>query len=114
MRLIDADALEQAADKAFEHIDSPLLNHLTTYDVYSLINNAPTVDIPNYGGRLVPDPLVGWRYVERPQGKWIYAYTNGFGNRVGFCSVCENSCSPSNFCPNCGADMRGKENEDSN
>lgn len=44
MRLIDADALIQAADKMFEHIDSPLLNHLTTYDVYSLINNTPTVE----------------------------------------------------------------------
>lgn len=43
---------------------------------------------------------------DRPQGEWIYAYTNGFGNRVGFCSVCEDTCSPNNFCPNCGAKMQ--------
>jgi hypothetical protein len=35
----------------------------------AIINNAPTVTIPNYGGRIVPDILQGWRYEERSQGE---------------------------------------------
>lgn len=28
------------------------------------IDNAPTVNIPNYGGKVVPDIRDGWRYEE--------------------------------------------------
>lgn len=38
-------------------------------DIYNAIDNAPTVNIPNYGGQAVPDMLQGWRYDERPQGE---------------------------------------------
>lgn len=93
MRLIDADALIQEADKMFENITSPLLNHITTYDVYSLINNAPTVE-------------------ERPHGEWIF-----IDNDIGYdkCSNCDWTdarCHSWNFCPNCGADMRKEANNE--
>jgi len=42
-RLIDADEFEKLADKRFEHITSPLLNHIQTYDVYSLLEATPTI-----------------------------------------------------------------------
>ena len=62
-------------------------------------------------------------YEERPQGKWIdtnEAYiVNEDGKRIpnsgiSECSVCKQRVSPlfmgaRNFCPNCGADMRGEE-----
>lgn len=66
--------------------------------VHRIIDNAPPVP-------------------ERPQGAWI---KDNSGDR--FCSEC-GSCAlyheiglkiESRFCPNCGADMRGKENEKSN
>ena len=41
------------------------------------LDNAPTVNIPNYGGKVVPDTLQGWRYEKRQQGEWI-DYDNTF------------------------------------
>lgn len=34
-------------------------------DVEDLIDNAQTVNIPNYGGDVVPDMLQGWKYEEK-------------------------------------------------
>ena len=49
----------------------------------------------------------GTPYEERPQGKWITDYT-AKQKRVVACNKC--NCisiqGKSNFCPNCGADMR--------
>ena len=42
-RLIDADEFEEIADMEFEYIISPLLNHIQTYDVYSLLEATPTI-----------------------------------------------------------------------
>lgn len=108
MRLIDADALIQAADKMFEHIDSPLLNHLTTYDVYSLINNAPTVDTTF---REVVAYECGQKSEERPQGEWIKhiddLYPEDSTEECPFCHEEQRLVgNDDNFCPNCGADMR--------
>ena len=42
----------------------------------------------------------------RKQGKRIKTYRNGFGTLIGYCDKCGRSNAVSNFCPNCGADMR--------
>lgn len=53
----------------------------------------------------------GTPYEELPKGKWYYNYQNGW-----HCSICNKSVKDMptvigkadfNFCPNCGADMRG-------
>ena len=40
---IDRKEAEKIADKMFEHITSPLLNHIQTYDAYNIIRTTPTV-----------------------------------------------------------------------
>ena len=59
--------------------------------------------------------------VERPQGVWIKQYNKSYelktneGILVGEftkCSKCQyDKARGSNFCPNCGAEMRGKMND---
>lgn len=47
--------------------------------------------------------------VEVKRGEWIKLPSNGIGNTAE-CSVCHDSVygyESCNFCPNCGADMRG-------
>lgn len=53
---------------------------------------------------------------ESKRGKWKTAYLDhesmGVRPKVLYCSEC-NQCIayPTNFCPNCGADMRGEQDE---
>ena len=93
MRLIDADALfpygavPYIADDGFETADK----------IYGIIKNAPTIEAR---------PVV--------RGEWI----DGFFKDTVECSVCfeKGVCkcyeTRHNFCPNCGADMRGAVMED--
>lgn len=99
MRLINAEKLRAEAIESckFCHLNGGKycrekceINALT-----KLIDNAPTVGYP--------------------QGEWYYNYQNGW-----HCSICHESVKDMptvmgkadfNFCPNCGADMRGKKHE---
>lgn len=44
---------------------------------------------------------------ERKKGKWIKTYIGGFGKLMGYCNRCGVKHPVDNFCPNCGADMKG-------
>ena len=58
--------------------------------------------------------LVDIEVIELKRGEWIHPYHYGLALPEHQCSVCgewENSDTESNFCPNCGADMRGKDDE---
>ena len=130
MRSIDADALKKVIlnlpnDNPSYYYTGDLLDRERVLDE---IDNAPTVEprieygadgqpyrLFMSGGQVVPDMLQGWRYEERPHGEWITSKIDGEKYN---CSECGGSCwyydyqgnvSKSNFCPNCGADMRGKE-----
>lgn len=57
---------------------------------------------------------------DRPTGHWIVKKGGLFESDFGICSICGNyltfsrvnaGCGDANFCPNCGADMRGGEKE---
>lgn len=56
---------------------------------------------------------------QRKKGKWIpqdHNKTNGIASTLVYyypkCSVCGHCDNYTNFCSNCGADMRGDQNED--
>lgn len=79
-------------------------------EVLGMIDNAPTIEIPNCGGQVVPDTLQGWRYEERPQGEWINPADC-------ICYQCSNCGEYTNnegtvkeglfdYCPKCGAKMQ--------
>jgi hypothetical protein len=107
MRLIDADELKKCAIPC--EIHNGALTDLCV-PLYQ-IENALTVEIPNYSGQVVPDMFQGWRCEERPQGEWKF---KKFDEKTGipnsywclFCGMVKAQVYD-NFCGNCGADMRG-------
>ena len=115
--LISREALKKSMRKSINERYISWTKTITVADIATLIFDeieyAPTIDIPNYGGQ-VPDPLVGWRYVERPKGEWIITGEEqgalGINYKIRKCDKCgwEHSLViPDNYCPNCGAYMRG-------
>ena len=87
MRLIDADALLKKLKKTDRY-----------FMLKADIDNAPTVEVTDYDTGY-QDGLEDGLNDIRPKGEW---------NSTGKCSVCgEFSEDNGNFCPNCGADMRG-------
>lgn len=51
--------------------------------------------------------------LERQRGEWVEAYED-YRQQISWweCSVCRYGVSwKPNYCPNCGADMRGEEND---
>ena len=86
---------------------------------YQIIDNAPEVDIS--GNEYFPYRTAFFNGVEaakakygRPQGEWVEGYHDGFTTHD--CSICgfskEGTHLQYNFCPNCGAYMKGEPNED--
>lgn len=90
MRMIDADALIEKLDA------EPESGYYSPHDVISLLTTQPVVE-------------------ERKTGKWIHdGYNFSHGNDWIHCSECGKRginvpADLTNFCPNCGADMRGDE-----
>ena len=80
-------------------------------EVIMTIDNAPTVTVDNYAMGYQD----GVRKVlsERPKCEWIKDESSSIAYRCSNCEVLQH-WSPIkngkyNFCPNCGADMRGKD-----
>ena len=66
----------------------------------SLIDNAPTVEIPC--NQIIWEQGYECGKNERPQGEWV-EFEGGYR-----CSNCDDiEVYTPNFCPNCGADMKG-------
>ena len=84
MRLIDADALKKCAIPC--EIHNGALTDLCV-PLYQ-IDNAPTV--------------------ERPHGEWIHPYITDIACECSNCHLQMPITDYFNFCPNCGADMRGE------
>ena len=110
MRPIDANALIKAVHNFFDGkvIDEPAY---ILRDVFCHIDNAPIVETYTKDD-MTKEYLKGYNdckeMTERPKGEWI---ANSFGEH--YCSNCkfgaidgEKDEILTDFCPNCGADMR--------
>ena len=84
-------------------------------EIYSKIDNAPTVEQSNYamgyqdGVRKVLKEVAEGKH--RPQGEWIIIKSPLSNETIVKCDKCGdefigNDVEDYNFCPNCGADMR--------
>jgi hypothetical protein len=101
MRLIDADALKEAISK------HPLID-FTDDDIFELIDNAPTVfDDKAYSDGYAQGTCDCEHAHERPQGEWINTRPPEMSDNI-VCSLCGyDSIASFNYCPNCGANMKG-------
>ena len=94
MRLIDADAVEAKIEKTLKRLvtnqNKPDLAAALIY-VGDLICEAPTIEAR---------PVV--------RGEWRRCYDDSAG-WVDMCDQCGGFGDGTNFCPECGADMRGEE-----
>ena len=91
--MIDADALK-------ETIDEEIFRHDTTDHVFQIIDDAPSIE-PKRGRWKIED-------AETIYGKAYLLTCSECGETV---SVSETALPYEHFCRNCGADMRGAENE---
>lgn len=117
MRLIDADALEQAA---IERYKSGLLTKNEAETVADMALNAPTIDaVPMDDYMDLQNHFVDWEPVRH--GKWVPDEADkwrcsecGIGNNYAYkWSVSGGDELQDNYCPNCGARMDGGRDEDS-
>lgn len=102
MRLVDADELLEHAWR--DKLDSREL-------IAKMIQDAPTVkEIPTTIPIEIFERLLS---SDREHGEWIHKCISG--DRFCECSVCHSQTYQVSqlyeFCPHCGADMRGKKNE---
>lgn len=101
-RLIDADALKKAIH-SYENRQIPL---------DTVIDNAPTVEVTDYDTGY-QDGLEDGLNDMRPTGEWE-SYFEMNGKTYHKCSCCHISTELiliNNYCPSCGADMRGDDHE---
>lgn len=115
MRLIDADALRQ---EIFFNDYSPLKiddnSNALGNEILRIIDNAPTIDdLSEYSDKLWKQAYERGKAEARPQGEWFLL--DECSNEGVYCSNCHkkvyrveyaNQKVKSNYCPNCGADMR--------
>ena len=105
--LISREALKKAFN---EELSAGTGELLYTSTIMEIIDNAPTVPLPNFKDGYKQAILDGKTNFSRPQGEWILCEDTYFSK----CSICgdiwlNEECG--NYCSNCGASMRkgGKE-----
>ena len=118
--LISREALKEEVRK---HVTGNNLDVFVAKNIMCLIDNAPTVEQEVYIHGEDYDFFIrgykeGRKDFERPQGKWILPniYEDGVSYECSNCHIPhegyigeEGKPHGYDFCPNCGADMRGKE-----
>ena len=113
--LISREALLKAFANS-EHIketDSGL-DVMEILAIKEIIDKAPSVPLPDFKEGYKQAILDGKTNFSRPQGEWVifnsyYRKCNKCERMVGFDYADPEHGNWFNFCPNCGADMRGAE-----
>ena len=107
MRLIDANELKHARfhmDKYYTKVipysieseESKASAYMLGWNdaLDAVMDSAPTIDA-----------------VPVRHGEWEFAYEDTNEELIFECSICKGFSTRENFCPHCGADMRGKEDD---
>lgn len=113
MRLIDADALIENWQEDAEHMETEIFK-LATYAAINDVKHAPTVAPERKEGKWIP--VDSFSAFGGDESMWM-----AHGNPIAFyyCSNCKEQAYAgedgqsliTDFCPNCGADMRTKETD---
>ena len=105
MRLIDAEALKKAISNYY------LLQSDQIEGVTALIDNAPTVEQPNFKAGYKQAILDGKTQYQRLYGEWLtpWEHEGRKYHTCSFCHITQRADTESRFCGYCGADMRGEE-----
>lgn len=85
--------------------------HGMDMDIYK--DFSPSEEMTEYEKGVRHGIIIGRRSVEPKHGRWIEVSDGSgcVGEPCEACSVCGMQTDyPSNYCPNCGSDMRGEEN----
>jgi len=118
-RLIDAEALKDTVMSKSDGME----DLWDTAGVLNMINNAPTVcvDLSEYSDKLWKEAYERGKN-ERSKGEWKEWFDERWGGTTIYCPYCHEDALEnnkeglyrqvkSNFCPNCGADMREAKND---
>ena len=99
MRLIDADVLTNSLDSLCDTVcqyskaqRSVMCGACPLDGAFDVVDNTPTVDA---------EPV--------RHGEWEFVYEDTNEELRFECSLCKGFSTRENFCPHCGADMRGED-----
>ena len=119
--LISREALKKEFEKIYP-LATNEMGGVVNKQIYDIIDNAPTVPLPDFKDGYKQAIIDGKTNFSRPTGEWIgdTDYESYQGNYEAYkCSVCgyglhwRDYCTNEyNYCPNCGAKMKGGETND--
>lgn len=73
----------------------------------AIIDNAPTVPLPDFKEGYKQAIIDGKTNFSRPQGEWLHPYKSDIACECSNCHIQMPITDYFNFCPNCGTQMKG-------
>lgn len=106
MRPIDADVVLKKLDELRHGLEEYMskLDADVPFDVYERLTSLVSIEDIKICKEIIEEAPT----VERPKGEWAYDGVKWKCNRCGKWLFIYDGDADMNFCPNCGADMRGE------